>query len=512
MDKLQDDILKEKSTQECPFLHANPSTHSKADEGDNLKKNVTDNDDTIEQASRKCFFVELKKGASLLNLSSFYLVQFSYVCFFSFMDIMQPHLIDQNENIIKGITPDEEDQVNTDLVFYDNLYLIGFIYIFGAFHDVLGRKFICSIGFLLIALALFLYPYAGVVYPNLLLFRLIFSNGICAVVTQPLLADYVKHTSKGFCGGISALLSGLGALFAVFGLMKLSMFMSYQSIYAVTACFSLFVSVFCMFGVKNMNYTNLNSTQAKDCKTRCLSIFQKMKIGIKELTSNTKLIFGVITNVQARFNSTIVTIILSLWVRKFYEDKKVAYDRTMMISGIGSTIGMVSAIIFGFLYEKAKIKVLLTINNLCIVVGYSTLLFWNDAKNSLIIISFLFSYFGFYGLTTVGFVIISKNVGCEARGAVMGLNSLFGALGIVIMMKVGGLLFNKLSINTPFMISAGVSLLVLILIYIPAISDKLEENPVNTDETIEEKYETDNQCPITNNSMVIQSGNSVVDL
>lgn len=52
------------------------------------------------------------------------------------------------------------------------------------------------------AVSLFLYPFAGKVYPNLILVRLIFSNGICAVTTQPLLADYVNHKSKGFGGGI----------------------------------------------------------------------------------------------------------------------------------------------------------------------------------------------------------------------------------------------------------------------------------------------------------------------
>jgi hypothetical protein len=57
-------------------------------------------------------------------------------------------------------------------------------------------------GFLSMGLSLFLYPLAGTVYPNLILIRLIFSNGICAVTTQPLLADYVSYRTKGFGGGI----------------------------------------------------------------------------------------------------------------------------------------------------------------------------------------------------------------------------------------------------------------------------------------------------------------------
>lgn len=113
----------------------------------------------------------------------------------------------------------------------------------------------CFIGFLLIGLSLFLYPLARHVYPNLLLVRLIFSNGICAVTTQPLLADYVKHDSKGFAGGMTSFLSGCGALFAVFCLTNLKFFMALGEIYYVTAGFSVAVAFFCLFSVKNVNTT-----------------------------------------------------------------------------------------------------------------------------------------------------------------------------------------------------------------------------------------------------------------
>jgi hypothetical protein len=222
----------EGNSQDCPFLFA----HNPAKSTDQINKNSCpvsinkdDNPQSQEIEAKKCLFVELKEEANYLNLSSFYLVQFSYVCFFSFMDIMQPHLLEEGK--FADANKDNEITINTDLVFYDNLYLALFIYIFGAFQDVLGRKLVISGGFFILSVALFLYPYAERVYPTLLLLRLLFSNGICAVVTQPLLADYVKHTSKGFCGGISAFLSGCGALFAVFVLLKLRSVLSIQYIY-----------------------------------------------------------------------------------------------------------------------------------------------------------------------------------------------------------------------------------------------------------------------------------------
>jgi MFS family permease len=244
--------------QSCPFMTSHKSLVEekqvmKCPNDEIIKPAGNHENESTDVENKKCVFVELKEGASYLNLITFYMVQFSYVCFFSFLDSMQPHLLEPKEGYIHDISnEDEVIQANIDLVFYDNLYLCGFIYLFGAFHDIIGRKIICAVGFFLIGIALVLYPLAGSVYPNLILVRLIFSNGICGVVTQPLLADYVKHTSKGFCGGISAFLSGCGALFAVFVLMKMKDFLNYTEIYFITAGLSFFVGAFCLFGVKNI--------------------------------------------------------------------------------------------------------------------------------------------------------------------------------------------------------------------------------------------------------------------
>lgn len=42
------------------------------------------------------------------------------------MDSMQPHLLDQKEGYIKyeNYSPEIAQTINTDLLFYDNLYLV----------------------------------------------------------------------------------------------------------------------------------------------------------------------------------------------------------------------------------------------------------------------------------------------------------------------------------------------------------------------------------------------------
>lgn len=250
----------------CPYLN-NAKMNEEAKDintNEDYQKEImlSNTNPNVTQEEKKCLFVKLKKDATYINLISFYLVQFSYVCFFAFMDSMQPHLLEKKEGYINtdGYSDEEINAANYDLVFYDNLYLIVFITIFGSFHDVFGRKIVCFAGFFLISLALLFYPYATWIYPNLLLLRLLFSNGICAVTTQPLLADYVSHESKGYAGGITALLSGLGALFAVFGLMKMRSFVSIGGIYIIAAGISMFVAIFCLFGVRNVNSITQDKT------------------------------------------------------------------------------------------------------------------------------------------------------------------------------------------------------------------------------------------------------------
>lgn len=171
-----------------------------------------------------------------------------------------------------------------------------------------------------------------------------------------------------------------------------------------------------------------------------------------------------------------MTLYLNLYVSQFYEKRDYfkSYGRAMTISGIGSSIGLISAVLFGFIYDKAKTKVVLIINNFAIFVGYFMLFIDNDPRDSIAFAVFGLASFGFYGLTTCGFIIVNKNVSCNARGAVMGLNSLFGAIGICFIIKVGPIIAEYFKIAV-FIISGSISLLVLALLCIPKISKDLKE-------------------------------------
>jgi MFS family permease len=224
--------------------------HSAEDNLENQEVSTSDKIPENKPPKKKCLFVELKDGISYFNLFSYYLTQFSYVCAFTFIDACQDYLLESKDYY--NVDKENVGSINGDILLFDTLFLILFIYIYGSFHDIFGRKAMVVYGFISMAISLFFYPLAGNIYPNLILVRLIFSNGICAVTTQPLLADYVSHRTKGFGGGIAAVVSGLGAIFAATVLIKLQNYTDLLYVYWIAAGLSLGAALVCLFGVKNV--------------------------------------------------------------------------------------------------------------------------------------------------------------------------------------------------------------------------------------------------------------------
>lgn len=173
------------------------------------------------------------------------------VCAFTFIDSCQDYLLEDPKYY--GISKTEVGTINGDILLFDTLYLIAFIYLYGTLHDIFGRKILIVYGFISMGISLLLHPLAGNVYPNLILVRLIFSNGICAVTTQPLFADYINPRSRGVGGGLVSLVSGFGAIFAALFLLKLQSYINLFEVYCFTACLCFLVALICAFGVRNVN-------------------------------------------------------------------------------------------------------------------------------------------------------------------------------------------------------------------------------------------------------------------
>jgi predicted MFS family arabinose efflux permease len=91
------------------------------------------------------------------------------------------------------------------------------------------------------------------------------------------------------------------------------------------------------------------------------------------------------------------------------------------------------------------------------------------------IISISIASIGIYGMMTLGYVMVNKNCGQKAKGSVMGISALSGAVAILIIAKAGGVAFDKVHKNAPFVGAAICSFILLLVNLIPCVRDKVNK-------------------------------------
>jgi MFS family permease len=160
----------------------------------------------------------LQDGISLLNLVSYLTACFFSITLFVYLNSAQafllPFILESNGEI---------GQVSGQLTFYDELLSLGVVFLAGVVSDRVGRHVVYSAGFVIMGMALVIYPFARNVYPDLLLARLLFSmgGGCAAAMLTAVLADFAQESWRGKLAAGVGTMSGLGALLALFVLLRI---------------------------------------------------------------------------------------------------------------------------------------------------------------------------------------------------------------------------------------------------------------------------------------------------
>ena len=119
---INNEIKPENKEEDSPFNSINKKT-----DDNNLNTHLIPIEDELlnldkktESIKKKCCFVELNENVSNFNLSTYYLVQFSYVCACTFIDACQDYLIESPDYY--NIPKDSVGQINGDILVADNLF------------------------------------------------------------------------------------------------------------------------------------------------------------------------------------------------------------------------------------------------------------------------------------------------------------------------------------------------------------------------------------------------------
>jgi len=307
--------------------------------------------------------------------------------------------------------------------------------------------------------------------------RIVFALAVAATSTNlaAIMADYPEDSSRGKLTGIAFLLNGLGAVAFFAGLSQLPTIFQGQGVsevwagrysYLVVAGIA-FLAAIVMTGLKPGRPEKL------DPKTPILKL---IKEGVKA-GSNKRISIAYFAAFAARADMAIITLFLVLWVIQASGaaglDTGAAQAQAGMFVGICSAAAVVWAPLFGILADRVDRLILTIIAFALATVGYAGLGLTSDILSlSVAIPALIFVGIGQSSTALAITVLLGQEAPEAIRGSVFGVQSFFGAIGILAISWGGGQLFDLVSPAAPFIAVALANLIVLVCAIACQISER----------------------------------------
>ena len=435
-----------------------------------------------EDTAIRCLGVSLQDGCRCRHFIAFLSLSLVSICLLVFMNAANAFLLSTRYNV----PTDQLGSRTSELGVADELWSIATLGMWGVASDKIGRARVVVLGLVQISAALFLFPLGTAVYPTLLLFRLLFAQGAAAVTSMltACLADYVALQSMGRASGLMGLCSGLGALIAVFVLIRLPERICVANTYFLVAGLCLAAALLLGFGLRSRS-----SVDSQDDNPLHL-----MRRGLAIAATNPTIAYAYAAGFLARSGSVVISAFVSLWVTRYYlelEDQsgddvcslnasvtadilvtacaesfldpdkalcRQAFTRSSILGGVVQTAALVAAPFVGFGIERAD-KVLATALAAGLgFVAYSSVGLVSDPTEGagILVVACLL------GLAQISSIITSQalvasQAPANLHGTVAGCFSLVGGVGVMVTTGVGGVLFDRWTPVAPFLISALIS-------------------------------------------------------
>ncbi|KAF9160735.1 hypothetical protein DFQ26_005239 [Actinomortierella ambigua] len=392
--------------------------------------------------------------------------------------------------------------------------------LWGVLSDKIGRRPVNVVGYLIVGIALIVYPLAQNVYPQLLLARLFFALGAsaCSSMITALVGDYSSGEGRGKISGIVGLFTGVGALIAVFGFLPMpsrfavgdvTLEQGLKRTFLIVGVIAIVVGIVLFFtlhkdsskGLKKwiqskkqqQNQKDINGAedqahgeQPQEKKYSFLALLKEGFLAGKDR----RIALAYLAGMLARADSIIVSLFISLWINQYYIDTqrcgltdadeisqvvkdtcRDAYTWTSVITGVSQTCALIGAPVFGYLADKVHRSLLVVVSCIFGIVAFFGFAVLEDVRNNIV---FLFAVLT--GLAQIGMIVTSlslvnsKHIDPAIRGSVAGIYSTFGGIGILFITKVGGELFDSWTKGAPFYIMGILHALVGIFALIVYIS------------------------------------------
>ncbi|KAI7901602.1 major facilitator superfamily domain-containing protein [Cokeromyces recurvatus] len=354
--------------------------------------------------------------------------------------------------------------ITGSLSLYSEIISVFAVVIWSMAADQVGRRGVMSASIFIMGTAIISYPHVKNVYPDMLLIRLLFSigsSGATAMMVAMMLE--IAHGKGGLVSGCIGIASGLGATFASLCLFLVPAYLTIRYkgqnrglIYAHsaiggTAMALSIILFFCM---------------PKDARKRpsvnhIKGFFTKLYRGIKA-AKDSRIALGYASSFFARADEIIITNFIGLWITQYYIEKgSCEVGKTCLyslassasLSGYAQLIALASTVFFTLASEYLPKEWAVLIAGVIGACGNFPFSFSIDPTTKLSLVFVILIAIGQYGMIISGMAMVAGDY-CDPNdhAAVSATYSFIGAIGIIILSKLGGLLFDKWMKGAPFLL------------------------------------------------------------
>lgn len=394
---------------------------------------------------------ELVPGIRRKNFNALLAVSFFTIGLMTLVGNLQPYLL----NAVLHVPRAEQGSLSGNLAFVNELVYLALVSFMGAASDKVGRRPIYAIGFGIMAFAYVLYPTAEST-EQLFYFRMIFAVGVAAVsaMLAAIIADYPKESSRGKLVGICFFLNGLGiALLVVMGA-KLPQYlqeggatpeMAGRYAYWVVAALCIIPIVVGMTGLKK-------GAPAQTEKRE--SILSTMKIGLYA-AKDPKVMLAYLAAMVSRGDLAIISTFFVLWLTQAGMAEGMtaaeASSRGVQYFGITQVVATFWALAIIFFIDRFDRVLALAFAMVLASASYLTIGSIDHPFGGGMLAASMFLGIGEMSGVLAAQSLVGAVATERGRGAIIGMFSFFGAIGILLSVKFGGMLFDSWRPSAPYL-------------------------------------------------------------
>ncbi|HJP37672.1 MAG: MFS transporter [Gammaproteobacteria bacterium] len=408
-------------------------------------------------------YILLKPGLSRMNGATILFASITGIPFLVVINFIQPYIL----TAMLDIPTAQHGSISGYLAIVHEIIMIVLTGPAGALADRIGRRRVMTVGFLLAAVGLMIYPWALTI-TGLIFIRCIYAVGAAAMVSgiSVFLADYPQEKSRGKLIAMAGVLNGAGILLltAIGGnLPKWLVAAGFEQIpagrlaMALISVIGLISSLIIYVGFKNGD----RGTQLPNSEP-----ILKLLVQGFGAARNPRIAVSYASAFAARGDVVVIGTYVSLWGTQagiadgLLEENALA--KATIIFATIQTAALIASPIIGIMNDRINRVTALVIGMGLAAIGYILFgLQTSPLGSSAMSIAFILGI-GQISAILAGTTLIGQEADPKITGATIGVWSFCGAVGTMIGSLLGGLLFDWWRPGAPFLLMGGLNLLVMI--------------------------------------------------